>query len=216
VKGITDSVTKTYSEIPQIEGKRVLGEHHAAQLRMMLTGATSAMGTGMRARVPGFVVAGKTGTAQKVDPNGRGYLKGTYISSFAGFVPAHNPRFVVYIAVDSPRKGYYGSEVAAPVFNRIAEYALRKSGIAPTVLADQDVIQRTTEKETDKILKNFNKEKFQTVPDLTGLSLRQVLDRVSGQDLNVEFKGKGQVATTSPPPGEPLTSERKLKIFLSE
>lgn len=216
VRGFTDSLSKTFTEIPRESGKRVLDEQHAAQLRMMLTGATSSLGTGMRARVPGFVVAGKTGTAQKVDPNGRGYLKGLYISSFAGFVPAHDPKFVIYIAVDSPRKGYYGSEVAAPVFNRVAEYALRKSGIAPTVLADHDVIKSPTQSVTSKIIEDFKKERFETVPDLTGLSLRQLLDRLNGQEIKVEIKGKGSVATTLPSPGEPLTSERKLKIFLSE
>jgi cell division protein FtsI (penicillin-binding protein 3) len=82
------------------------------------------------------MVAGKTGTAQKVNANGGGYMSGTYISSFAGFIPANDPRFVIYVAVDSPRKGYYGAMVAAPLFAKVASYAVRKEGIAPVILGD--------------------------------------------------------------------------------
>lgn len=214
VTGFLDPHTKQLQRLPVEKPVRVLGEQDAAQVRMMLTGATSALGTGGRARVPGFVVAGKTGTAQKVDPNGRGYLKGVYVSSFAGFVPAHDPKFVIFIAVDAPKKGYYGSEVAAPVFNRVAEYALRKSGVAPTVLEDHNIIRASVPKPTDEIIAKLRREKFDVVPDFRGLTLREVLDRLSEQDLEIEIKGKGQVAVTSPAAGHPLTPDRKLKIFL--
>ena len=122
--------------------RRVLTEEDAAQLRIMLTGATANGGTGVNARVNDFIVGGKTGTAQKVDPNGRGYLKGAYISSFAGFIPATQPKYVIYVAVDHPKKknAYYGSAVAAPIFSRVASYVVRKEGLAPVLLSEKNLV----------------------------------------------------------------------------
>src|SRR5690606_11430485 len=114
----------------------------AATLRLMLTGATAAHASGEKARIPGFLVAGKTGTAQKVNPNARGYLKGSYISSFAGFIPANQPRFVIFVAVDNPKDQFYGSQVAAPLFARIASYAVRQEGLSPTVLSADNIIDK--------------------------------------------------------------------------
>ncbi len=112
---------------------RVLTDEDVAKIKKMLLAATSKDGTGYLARVAGYPVAGKTGTAQKVDPNGRGYLKGGYVSSFAGYIPAGNPKYVIYIAVDHPRKDYYGGAVAAPVFARVASFAVRRAGLAPSM-----------------------------------------------------------------------------------
>lgn len=82
-------------------------------------------GTGMRAAVPGFDVAGKTGTAQKMDPNTHTYSKTAYLSSFVGFVPADSPKLAILVMIDEPQNGYYGGEVAAPVFQQIAKETLR-------------------------------------------------------------------------------------------
>jgi cell division protein FtsI (penicillin-binding protein 3) len=132
VQSVRDSETGELTETKVKPIRRVLTPEQAAQMRAMLLGVTTLkIGSGANARVDGFMVAGKTGTAQKVNPNGRGYLKGAYVSSFAGFIPANDPKFVIYVAVDSPRKSYYGAKVAAPVFSRIASYAVRKEGIAP-------------------------------------------------------------------------------------
>jgi cell division protein FtsI (penicillin-binding protein 3) len=117
--------------------KRVLSESEAQTLRLLLAGVMAPSGTGRSAVVPGYPVAGKTGTAQKVNPHGRGYLSGAYISSFVGMIPANQPRFVIYVAVDSPRKQYYGSQVAGPLFSRIATFAVRHEGLAPRWLDEQ-------------------------------------------------------------------------------
>jgi cell division protein FtsI (penicillin-binding protein 3) len=92
-------------------------------------------GTGMNARVEGFTVAGKTGTAKKL-VNGRYDGHNDYNVSFVGFVPSRQPEFTIVVVVDSPRKlPAYGSQVAAPVFHRIAAEALRRYGVAPTLNA---------------------------------------------------------------------------------
>lgn len=82
-------------------------------------------GTGTRASVTGFDAAGKTGTAQKMDPSTHTYSKTAYLSSFIGFVPADSPKLAILVMIDEPRNGYYGGEVAAPVFRQIAKEALR-------------------------------------------------------------------------------------------
>ncbi|NIY15664.1 MAG: penicillin-binding protein, partial [Nitrospinaceae bacterium] len=82
-------------------------------------------GTGAKASIPGFEVAGKTGTAQKIDPHTQSYSKTKYLASFIGFVPADAPRLVILVMIDEPQKSYWGGEVAAPVFQRIARKTLR-------------------------------------------------------------------------------------------
>ncbi len=88
-------------------------------------------GTGSAAKVVGYDVAGKTGTAQKALPNGLGYAAGAYISSFAGFLPATDPRLVIIVTIDEPTKGYYGGTVAAPSFARLAKFSVAHLKIPP-------------------------------------------------------------------------------------
>ena len=88
-------------------------------------------GTGKAAGVAGYTVAGKTGTAQKIDPATGKYSRALYTSSFIGFFPAENPRITLLVVLDEPRKGYYGSDVAAPVFARLAKDMLARLGVQP-------------------------------------------------------------------------------------
>jgi cell division protein FtsI (penicillin-binding protein 3) len=110
--------------------RRVVSEEVAAQLREMLR-VTVADGTGQRARLEGYVVAGKTGTAQKAEVGG--YSHERFIVSFVGMVPSDDPRLVILVMVDEPTKELSGARVAAPVFAKIADFALRRLGVAPTM-----------------------------------------------------------------------------------
>lgn len=92
------------------------------------------LGTGKPAQVKGFGVCGKTGTAQKVIPGGRGYLKDHYIASFIGFAPYDNPRLITLVIIDDPKGKYWGSTVAGPVFRDVMEYALRYLNVKPDML----------------------------------------------------------------------------------
>ncbi|MBX9687016.1 MAG: hypothetical protein K2X27_09955, partial [Candidatus Obscuribacterales bacterium] len=86
----------------------------------------------MAGKVPGYRVGGKTGTAQKVTANGRGYIAGATIASFVGFLPADNPQLVCIVVVDSPQTdGRWGNTIAGPVFNAICMEAARYLGIPP-------------------------------------------------------------------------------------
>lgn len=113
-----------------VPSRRVISEEVARQLRDMLR-VTVATGTGQEAQIEGYVVAGKTGTAQKVLPSG-GYSNDTFIASFIGMVPADDPALVILVSIDEPTVEYYGSLVAAPAFAQIADFALRRFGIPPS------------------------------------------------------------------------------------
>jgi len=119
------------------EGRRVIATEVADQLRRMLEVAVTD-GTGAAARVEGYVVAGKTGTAQKVSEDSRGYVEGSYVSSFVGMVPAEDPELVILVVVDDPTTEYYGSVVAAPAFSKIADFALKHLEIAPFSASETD------------------------------------------------------------------------------
>jgi cell division protein FtsI (penicillin-binding protein 3) len=114
---------------PTSAPRRVVSSQTAEQLRAMLAEAVSS-GTGTEAAVDAYTVAGKTGTARKPSLTHRGYEPGAYMSSFAGFLPAEDPRLSVIVVLDEPVP-IFGGVVAAPVFSQLAAYALRQYRIPP-------------------------------------------------------------------------------------
>ena len=110
--------------------RRVVSEGVAATLKTLLRGVVDEGGTGTAAAIPGYYVAGKTGTAQKPDPRG-GYSDSKYVASFVGFVPATKPKLVVLVNVDEPRGSIWGGVVAAPAFQQIARFALQYREVPP-------------------------------------------------------------------------------------
>jgi cell division protein FtsI/penicillin-binding protein 2 len=108
-------------------GHRILSRSNAARVRKMLEGVLAPGGTASEVEVPGYTLAGKTGTAEKVIDGE--YSDSRFIASFVGFAPADNPELLVAIMVDEPKGDYYGGTVAAPAFGEIAEFALPHLGI---------------------------------------------------------------------------------------
>jgi len=109
--------------------RRVLRRRTARQLRQMLKGVLAAGGTASEVSVPGYELAGKTGTAEKVIDGA--YSKTKFVGSFVGFAPAERPQLLVAVSVDEPQGSYYGGTVAAPAFGEIATFALPHLGISP-------------------------------------------------------------------------------------
>lgn len=226
VDSITDVETnETVTSVPKII-RRVISTETASQMRLMLANATSEFGTGGAARVPGYFVGGKTGTAQKIKTNGRGYMPGGYIGSFAGFIPANEPQLVIFVGIDRPRKGYYGAQVAAPLFSKIASYAVRRDGVTPELLTET-TISRVKEDSlaqkflnADKVL-NIDKKTVgeiellsETVPDLKTLTVREVLAKAAEEKIEVKLVGEGRVESTWPDAGQALSDDRHMTIFL--
>jgi len=96
----------------------------------MLEGVFGQNGTASEAAVKGYQLAGKTGTAEKANPNG-GYYENKYFASFIGYAPARRPRLLVAVSVDEPQGAYYGGVVAAPAFEKIVSFALPYLRIPP-------------------------------------------------------------------------------------
>jgi membrane peptidoglycan carboxypeptidase len=112
------------------EQHRVVSPETARVLRGMLEGVT-VNGTAKQAKLNGYTAAGKTGTAQKIDPATKAYSKTKFIGSFVGFAPVENPAVVIIVVIDEPVGAYHGGDVAAPVFREIAEQVLPALSIAP-------------------------------------------------------------------------------------
>ncbi len=117
-------------QIPAPKTRRILPRPVDRELLAMLKGVVSDAGTGAAAEIPGYTVAGKTGTAQKPGPHG--YMPGKYAATFVGMVPAKNPRVVVLVTVDEPHGAYYGGVVAAPAFAQIATFDLQYLEVPPS------------------------------------------------------------------------------------
>jgi cell division protein FtsI/penicillin-binding protein 2 len=110
--------------------RRVISEAAAEQMVTALKTVASPQGTAPKAALAHYTVAGKTGTAQK-SGGAEGYLKGKYFASFIGFFPADNPELCISVVMDEPKQGYYGGQIAAPVFKQIAEAAADYLNIRP-------------------------------------------------------------------------------------
>lgn len=116
-------------EVPQ--GPRIMTTRTSRQLDAMLRGVVSPDGTGSLADIPGYIVAGKTGTANKVDETTKKYSETRYLASFVGYAPADDPQLVIAVAVDEPTTSIYGGDTAAPMFEDIGKFCLHRLGIAP-------------------------------------------------------------------------------------
>jgi cell division protein FtsI (penicillin-binding protein 3) len=118
--------------LPPAPGHRIISSTTAAEVRRMLEGVLAPGGTASEVSIPGYRLAGKTGTASKVDPITRQYSKTAYIASFIGFAPASDPKLLCAVVVDEPHAGsIYGGQVAAPAFGQIMSFALPYMGVAP-------------------------------------------------------------------------------------
>jgi len=116
----------------QPQGQRVVSVQTARTLRTMLESVTMTGGTGVKAAIPGYLVAGKTGTAQQPDPVTGRYSNWNYWLTFAGMAPADNPRFVVALMIDRATGQMHGGDICAPMFRDIATYLLAEQKIPPS------------------------------------------------------------------------------------
>jgi cell division protein FtsI (penicillin-binding protein 3) len=198
--------------------RRVISEKTARLLASMLKGVTNEGGTGVMARVEGFEVAGKTGTAQKADLTHGGYAAGKHVASFVGFVPADDPKLVVMVLVDEPEGSAYGGVVAAPAFRNIARGALRHLAVAPQKAEFVPTPVPTTELPRRRATKKETAVGFDggaaAAPDFVGLSLREAVEKARAMQLKVKMHGNGYVVRQSPVPGGRWSEEEVLVLNL--
>lgn len=193
---------------PRVDAQ-VMSADTARELTAMLVRVTES-GTGRQARVDGFSVAGKTGTAQKVDPETGGYHASKYMSSFIGYVPAEAPELAILVVVDSPRKSTYGGVVAAPVFRKIAEYALARRGKRSRIALPMN---GQAEAVAGAIPPPLAEEPCDGVPSFLGLGMREALLRATDAGWRVRVEGSGYVVAQEPSAGAELaTGEIALRF----
>lgn len=206
---------------------RVLSPATAAAIRDILGGVVE-RGTGTKAAIPGFAVAGKTGTAQKAGPGG--YQPGRYVPNFVGFAPAEHPRLVAVVVIEEPHGKYYAGEVAAPVFARIVSHALGILRVAPreqrlpsTVLASAPAAAPAYR--SGVVPASFRQSSapassedppLEVVPDATGLSARQALALFSRRGIAVRLSGTGFVVGQRPVAGALWKHGESATVFLSQ
>ena len=131
VSEIKNPAGHTIAHVEPIVRRRVISSKTAGVMMDILRGVVLPGGTGTLAAVPGYDVAGKTGTAQKIDPNTGRYSTTKTVASFVGFLPAHDPLLTILVIIDEPKTDQWGGTVAAPVFQRIAAQSVRHLGITP-------------------------------------------------------------------------------------
>jgi len=192
----------------------------AKTLAEMLEGVV-AHGTGTNARIEGYRVAGKTGTAQKADPVKGGYYRDKYVAVFAGFVPADDPVACIVVVADSPRGKHYGGDVAAPAFAEIAKGILNYLEIPPT--EPEDLKPRRPDRPTRPVpapgrvpgngnLMIANDNGLFPMPDLRGMTMKAVADSVLARFVRLEFEGSGVAFRQDPAPGAGIEAGQRVRI----
>lgn len=201
VKQIIDNKGNVIKKIDPTVVRRVVSQNTAQQLCLILEGEV-VNGTGQNAYIEGYRVGGKTGTAQKVGPDGR-YMSSEYVASFIGLAPVDNPRLVCLITVDAP-KGYpyYGGWVAAPVFKNIMQDALNYLEVP---MHKSEANDQTLEK-----------AEYVLVPDVVNLPLAEALTLIKERGLNVKVSGDGNIVwQQTPKPKTRLQKGAQVIVSLS-
>ncbi len=207
--------------------RQVISPETARTLTQMMT-AVVREGTGHNAAIPGYDVAGKTGTAQKLDPATRRYSRTPGVLSFVGFAPADDPRLAMLVMLDEPKNEKWGSEAAAPIFAAIGKEALRYLNVPPRDTAPVALVRGemamaaappaagpTAGFDGAPTPVSFEDESAIVMPRIEGLSLRQALDTLAPFDVRLEFSGRGTVVSQVPPAGAPLPPGTLCRLALA-
>ena len=237
VKKVTDGTGVTLSESAPHVRRDAVPPAVARMMGEMLVAVTEGEGTGVEAAIPGFRVAGKTATAQKIDPATGKYTDTHYVASFVGFVPAERPRLAIAVVLDEPMGGTYaGGSVAAPVFRRVGEMALRYLGVTPrgsTPMKLSEVSNRAKEGDPAQGAYDvINEAKAAAapvvpaavtpsaptkagevrVPDLAGLPAREAVKTAIGLGLAPSIEGTGRLSRQEPAAGAVIPKGTTLKL----
>jgi cell division protein FtsI (penicillin-binding protein 3) len=209
------------------EPARAISAATADAIAHILVGVVE-RGTGTKAAIPGFSVAGKTGTAQKAGVGG--YQAGRHVPNFAGFAPADRPRVVAVVVVEEPQGRYYAADVAAPLFQRVVSQALGILRIAPqdqrvpaTVLAEaaprtapspprypEGVVPVSSRRGP------LRSDAPEATPSALGLSASQALALFARLGVLARIQGSGFVVAQDPPPGSPIQAGAIHTLFLAD
>ena len=215
VKSIVDQRGEAIQNFYPSIIRDVISPETAEKVRGVLEGVVRKDGTAPKAAIKKYSVAGKTGTAQKVDPIRKAYSNKKFVAIFGGFTPSDSPALVILVALDEPKGIPYGGIVAAPVFSDVGCWTLNHLNVTPSfppavlMAGQQDLSHPIKRKEKIEILRpDFPG----SIPNLIGLGVRDVLKKAKQLGLRVVIKGSGMVVKQVPKPGTPLKKNRSLTV----
>jgi cell division protein FtsI (penicillin-binding protein 3) len=216
VREIRDPEGKTVFRGEPRELRRVLSPKTSAQMRGILGTVVEEDGTGTQARIKGFLVGGKTGTAQKVEPGTGRYSADKRTASFVGFLPLQDPELLILVVIDEPRGQVYGGVVAAPAFTQIAVKTAYYLGIQPTeaVASSPSPSQGRTARGGARVtpVSTAAAPSLTIMPDLAGLSMGRVVDLMSRYSVRLSLSGSGIARAQLPEPGAPLVPGTECSV----
>jgi cell division protein FtsI (penicillin-binding protein 3) len=235
VKEIRDKNGDVVEETRPTLIRRAVSAEVARKAAWAMSLVTLEEGTGTNAALEHFTVAGKTGTAQKVNPETRRYDPDMWVGSFVGFAPAEDPEVAVIVAIDEPQDTHYGGVVAAPAFKKIMSEALSAREVMPlpddqrfhfdeqaqppeAATEDTGVDENIVTLPTVRLPSAGREDTANqdgTAPDLRGLTLRKALVRARTMDVLPAIDGWGSVVSQTPAPGEPVGDNTGLTLVLS-
>ncbi len=230
VRALQDGAGREAERFEPRAVRRVISQRTARTLTEIMTRVVSD-GTGRNAAIPGYDVAGKTGTAQKMNPLTKRYSKAPGVLSFVGFTPADDPRITMLVLLDEPKSERWGSEAAAPIFSAIGREILRSMDVPPKDAPPVQVVsspaqapspraERSTPgvaRATGVALAPLDDEGpgAQRMPNLVGRSLREALATLAFFDVPVEVKGRGVVVAQWPASGDELQTGTVCRLELA-
>jgi membrane peptidoglycan carboxypeptidase len=219
VKALRRGTART--EVTPLELRRAITTETSASLVTIMEQVVE-RGTGKAAMLPGYTVAGKTGTASML-VGGR-YSETDYHASFVGFLPSRQPALAIIVLIDAPHAGrHYGGDVAAPIFKKIAEAAVRHLGIAPTINPAAPVMVRVDASPVEEFLPALTSSSTPqidvvngppTVPDVRGLAAREAVRRLARLGLVARVTGTGTVIDQDPVAGSAIEPGRACRLWL--
>jgi cell division protein FtsI (penicillin-binding protein 3) len=230
VRAVLDSQGRTVRAAEPRVVRQVITPDTAQVLTRMMT-AVVRQGTGHNAAIPGYEVAGKTGTAQKLDPATRRYSRAPGVLSFVGFVPADDPRLAMLVMLDEPKNEKWGSEAAAPIFAAIGREALRYLNVPPRDTVPVPLVRGEVTAAASPALE-FAGDRFDggqvkpvslelgedasaTMPRVEKLSLRQAMQTLAPFNVQIEIHGRGLVQSQWPVAGALLTPGTVCRLTLA-
>lgn len=172
-------------------------------------------GGGVKAQVPGYRMAGKTGTAQKLNEEGSGYYDGRYIASFIGFGPVEQPRAVCLVVLDDPEGIYYGGQIAAPVFAEVMSQIMRYYKIAPTRADDTVVGAYEAGSALPVLAVDRTEEGRVVVPNFVGYSVWDVLTWGRESGIGIAPQGEGSAVSQDPSAGVAIGPDDTVTVYFS-
>jgi cell division protein FtsI (penicillin-binding protein 3) len=215
VRSVFDAQGREIRRVPPVKVRQVISPETARVLTRLLVQVVDT-GTGRLAAIPGYQVAGKTGTAQKLDPNTRRYSRAPGVLSFVGFAPADEPRFAMLVLVDEPRTERWGSEAAAPIFATIGREIMRSLEIPPRDTAPVQIVTGPGPESPAELPVRLVSAAGETVmPNLRGRALRSALAALEPLGLRVAVTGRGVVAQQTPTPGAAVEPGATARLTLA-